>query len=108
LRVADLLVILRITKQSLSRVLKQLIDEGYVAQRAGASDRRARLLHPTSKGAALAARLQRLQVERIAGALAEIGPAGESGVRAFLMAMVRPDDRARVAALLDGGVDRVD
>jgi len=108
LRVADLLVILRITKQSLSRVLKQLIDEGYVAQRAGASDRRARLLHPTSKGAALAARLQRLQVERIAGALAEIGPAGEIGVRAFLMAMVRPEDRARVAALLDGGVDRVD
>jgi hypothetical protein len=46
LRVADLLEILTITKQSLSRVLKQLIDKGYIVQRAGSSDRRERLLFP--------------------------------------------------------------
>src|SRR4030042_6024082 len=57
LRVADLLDILNITKQSLSRVLKQLIDKGYIVQQAGSSDRRARLLFPTAKGRALAERL---------------------------------------------------
>ena len=36
LRVADLLEILTITKQSLCRVLKQLIDKGYIVQQAGA------------------------------------------------------------------------
>ncbi|MEL7050033.1 MAG: helix-turn-helix domain-containing protein, partial [Pseudomonadota bacterium] len=45
LRVADLLEILRITKQSLSRVLKQLIDEGFICQKSSQSDGRARLLH---------------------------------------------------------------
>src|ERR1700687_764219 len=45
IKVADLLDILKITKQSLGRVLKQLIDHGYVVQRAGANDRRQRLLH---------------------------------------------------------------
>ncbi|MGA9604767.1 MAG: MarR family transcriptional regulator, partial [Methyloceanibacter sp.] len=57
LRVADLLDVLNITKQSLSRVLKQLIDKGYVVQRAGSSDRRERQLFPTDKGRALAERL---------------------------------------------------
>ena len=50
LRVADLLDILNITKQSLSRVLKQLIDQGYIVQKAGASDRRERLLYPDRAG----------------------------------------------------------
>src|ERR1700720_3468077 len=49
IKVADLLVILKITKQSLGRVLKQLVDEGYVAQREGANDRRQRLLFATPK-----------------------------------------------------------
>src|SRR5215831_8251999 len=50
IKVADLLDILKITKQSLGRVLKQLIDEGYVVQREGAQDRRQRLLHVSSAG----------------------------------------------------------
>src|SRR5881396_2921382 len=40
MKVADLLDILRITKQSLGRVLKQLVDEGYVVQKEGENDRR--------------------------------------------------------------------
>ena len=53
LKVADLLDVLRITKQSLGRVLKQLLDEGYIVQKAGSNDRRQRLLpaprrHPGS------------------------------------------------------------
>lgn len=108
LRVADLLLILRITKQSLSRVLKGLIEDGYVVQQAGDIDRRARLLYPTAKGEALAERLQRLQTERIANSLAALGTEGEAAVRDFLVAMVRPEDRARVEALLKGGVTRLD
>src|ERR1700729_2256305 len=53
LKVADLLDVLRITKQSLGRVLKQLLDEEYIVQKAGAKDRRERLLFATAKGEAL-------------------------------------------------------
>src|SRR6185369_967722 len=55
LKVADLLDVLRITKQSLGRVLKQLIDEDYIVQKAGDSDKRQRLLFATPKGEALVA-----------------------------------------------------
>ena len=57
MKVADLLDILRITKQSLGRVLKQLVDEGYVVQKEGERDRRQRLLYVTDKGEALAMKL---------------------------------------------------
>ncbi len=50
MKVADLLDVLKITKQSLGRVLKQLIDEGYIVQREGANDRRQRLLYVTPAG----------------------------------------------------------
>ena len=67
LRVADLLGILNITKQSLGRVLKQLIDQGYIIQQAGASDRRERLLFATERGQALAERLAARQPRTCAG-----------------------------------------
>ena len=57
MKVADLLNILNITKQSLGRVLKQLIDQGYIVQKEGANDRRQRLLYATPKGEALAMKL---------------------------------------------------
>src|SRR4249919_664536 len=65
MKVAALLDILRITKQSLGRVLKQLIDQGYVEQKEGERDRRQRLLYVTPKGAELALRLAHLQTTRI-------------------------------------------
>src|SRR5689334_18747689 len=65
MKVAALLDILKITKQSLGRVLKQLIDEGYIVQKEGASDRRQRLLFATPKGEALALKLAGLQTRRI-------------------------------------------
>src|SRR5437016_10306779 len=68
IKVADLLDILKITKQSLGRVLKQLVDQGYVVQQEGANDRRQRLLHVTAKGEALALKLAGLQTARIARA----------------------------------------
>ena len=69
LRVADLLEILRITKQSLARVLKQLIDDGYVLQKSGTNDRRERHLYLTQKGRNLAAKLTALLCARVAGSL---------------------------------------
>ena len=65
MKVAELLDVLKITKQSLGRVLKQLIDEGYVVQKAGANDRRQRLLYASAAGEALAMKLAGLQAVRI-------------------------------------------
>jgi DNA-binding MarR family transcriptional regulator len=96
LTVADLLEVLRITKQSLGRVLKQLLDEGYIVQKAGDSDRRQRLLFATAKGEALVARLAGLQTDRINRALAQIGPTGSDTVVRFLRAMIDRDDPDKV------------
>jgi DNA-binding MarR family transcriptional regulator len=100
LRVADLLDILKITKQSLARVLKQLVDEGWIAQKAGERDRRQRLLYATEKGAALAQRLDGLQCRRVAHALAEAAGPGDGGVARFLFNMISKEERAQVEALL--------
>jgi DNA-binding MarR family transcriptional regulator len=70
LRVADLLDILKITKQSLGPVLKQLVDRGFVMQTTGDADRRERRLHLTPDGLDLAGRLRALQTSRVAAALA--------------------------------------
>jgi DNA-binding MarR family transcriptional regulator len=100
LRVADLLDILTITKQSLSRVLKELIDKGYIVQRAGSSDRRERLLFPTDKGRALAERLAAPQLVRLSAALKTAGPGAEATVRRFLEAMVNAEERPKVSSIM--------
>jgi len=100
MKVADLLLVLKITKQSLGRVLKQLIDEGYVVQKEGENDRRQRLLYVTGKGEALALKLAGLQTARIARALAELGPGAHEAARRFLMAMLDPDGRDEVVRLI--------
>src|SRR5437899_6280146 len=96
LKVADLLDVLRITKQSLGRVLKQLLDEGYIVQKTGNNDRRQRLLYATPKGEALVAKLAGLQTDRITSALRDIGPAGTEAGRQFLRAMIDRDDPDKV------------
>jgi DNA-binding MarR family transcriptional regulator len=96
LKVADLLDVLRITKQSLGRVLKQLLDEGYIVQKTGNNDRRQRLLYATPKGEALVGKLAGLQTKRINRALEEIGPANAETVRRFLRAMIDRDDPDKV------------
>jgi DNA-binding MarR family transcriptional regulator len=100
LRVADLLDILNITKQSLSRVLKQLIDKGYIVQQAGSSDRRERLLYPTEKGRALAGRLAAPQLVRLAQALKAAGPGSVAALRRFLEAMVNAEERPKVSSIM--------
>lgn len=85
--VADLLETLKITKQSLARVLKQLIDGGYIHQVAGPEDRRQRMLYTTREGKALAKALAEPQSKRIADALAKVGPGGRDVIRRFLASM---------------------
>jgi len=96
LRVADLLEILRITKQSLSRVLRQLIDSGLIEQAAGQADRRERRLFVTADGAALYGRLLDTQMARIGPALAMVGPEQAKVVERFLMEIIDEEERAHI------------
>src|SRR3984885_11656845 len=102
LKVADLLDVLRITKQSLGRVLKQLLDEDYIVQKAGNNDRRQRLLFATAKGEALVGKLAGLQTDRLSRALRDIGPSGADTIRQFLRAMIDRDDPDKVLETIFG------
>jgi DNA-binding MarR family transcriptional regulator len=102
LKVADLLDVLRITKQSLGRVLKQLLDEGYIVQKAGNNDRRQRLLFATPKGEALVAKLAGLQTERLNRALRGIEPDGLEAIQQFLRAMIDRKDPDKVLEAIFG------
>jgi DNA-binding MarR family transcriptional regulator len=101
MKVAELLDLLKITKQSLGRVLKQLVDQGYVLQREGATDRRQRLLYVTAKGEALAMKLAGLQTARISRALSGLGPDAHDAARRFLSAMIDADNRDSVLRFID-------
>jgi DNA-binding MarR family transcriptional regulator len=103
IRVADLLEILKITKQSLARVLKDLRDRGFIMQIRGHSDRRERLLYPRAAGIGLIERLAQRQSERINAALEEAGDDARETVERFLFTMIRAEERADVAKLLAGG-----
>jgi DNA-binding MarR family transcriptional regulator len=85
--VADLLDTLKITKQSLARVLKQLIDSGYIRQVAGPEDRRQRKLYPTKSGRELALALAEPQSRRIERAFGGASSEMREGVKAFLRGM---------------------
>lgn len=97
--VGHLLGILRITKQSLARVLNQLLQEGFVVQKANASDRRHRLLYLTDKGREIDALLTDMQARRIAHAYAEAGAGSARQFRSVLRAIINPEDRDRVERL---------
>ncbi|MGB3445171.1 MAG: MarR family transcriptional regulator [Xanthobacteraceae bacterium] len=96
LTVADLLGVLRITKQSLGRVLKQLLEEGYIVQRAGDQDRRQRLLFATAKGEALIAKLAGLQTDRITRAMRGLDASDAAAVSQFLRGMIDREDSDKV------------
>jgi DNA-binding MarR family transcriptional regulator len=82
--VSELLAILRITKQSLARVLGALVDQGYVAQAQGDQDRRQRLLTLTPAGQALERRLFERQRDRLAAAYRSAGAAAVAGFRSVM------------------------
>ena len=91
--VSDLLDILNITKQSLSRVLSQLIEEGYVEQREGAQDRRQRLLRLTRKGRTLEEQVNDLQSKRFAKAYRKCGVGAVDGFQRVLSQILDDDTK---------------
>lgn len=97
--VADLLDILKITKQSLARVLRQLIDNGYIEQQTGKSDRRQRLLHPTEKGQEFFRRLSTTQASRINAAMENLPAEARNTICRFFVEMVEPGDQAMLDRL---------
>lgn len=94
LSVAELLDLLKITKQSLSRVLKELLDGAYIEQRPGIADRRQRLLHATDKGHALAQEIAQVQSRRFARALEKLPADARAQGAAFLAAISDAGDGA--------------
>ena len=86
--VSDLLGILRITKQSLSRVLGQLMQQGFIIQKPGRSDRRQRLLELTEKGTELERQLSETQRQRIAKAYREAGAQAVEGFRKVMTGII--------------------
>lgn len=97
--VNNLLSILGVTKQSLNRVLRTLIEDGMVHSEVGAVDRRERHLSLTSKGAALEAQLAQVQQERVRDAFRTAGPEAVAGFRAVCEAMMQEDVKAHFDAL---------
>ena len=99
--VTQLLAILKITKQSLARVLGQLLYEGFVDQKTDTADRRRRLHVLTQKGAELDLRLTTRQSHRIAAAYAMSGPQAIEGFRQVLRSIINQEDREYVDGFFD-------
>jgi DNA-binding MarR family transcriptional regulator len=103
LTIAELLDILQITKQSLNRVLKELIGRGYVEARPGMKDRRQRQLFPTARGEALALDVALLQSKRLARVFGELPEGARAQAAGFLFAMAGSGGRDKVAAMTGAG-----
>ena len=99
--VTQLLVILKITKQSLARVLGQLLFEGFIEQKKDVNDRRRRLHVLTRKGIELDSRLTARQSQRIAAAYASVGPQAIDGFRQVLLRIINQGDRGYVDSFFD-------
>lgn len=99
--VSGLLKLLRITKQSLSRVLGQLVDDGYIIQKTGEEDRRQRLLHLTEKGKAFEKQLFATQRNRVAEAYKKAGPDAVAGFWEVLLNIVDEDERGSVLSQIE-------
>jgi DNA-binding MarR family transcriptional regulator len=94
--VTELLAILRITKQSLSRVLGQLVRQGFIRQQPGSRDRRQRLLELTDKGIELERQLSENQRQRIAKAYRDAGAQAVDGFRKVMLGIISSDNRGAV------------
>ena len=99
LTVAELLGILDITKQSLARVLRDLVSQGFIEQRAGDEDRRQRLMFLTDEGCDLAEELLALQAARVGRALGGLAPDHHEAVKAFLVGLLDAGQSGNVARL---------
>jgi DNA-binding MarR family transcriptional regulator len=104
--VASLLDILQITKQSLARVLKELIDKKYVFQNEGEKDRRQRLLHLTPAGEALRQKLIAPQIARFKRASREIKSEKKTDLQALMFHLINPENQTAAAKWIEGSNSR--
>lgn len=100
--IAELLEILKITKQSLNRVMKDLLDAGFIEIRSGSVDRRQRRVFVSESGRRLAVELTKVQSARLARALERVEGNAHMQVAAFLLGMIDPAGRGPVQALMSG------
>ena len=100
--VGELLDILKITKQSLSRVLGQLVEQGLIIQRPGSQDRRQRLLDLTIKGRELERQLSAPQRARVANAYSQAGAQAVRGFRKVLLGIIADERDRRHFGLCSG------
>ena len=98
--VAGLLEILQVTKQSLNRVLRQLIDDGLVVSEVGKEDRRERNLHLSDTGQTLEAEISKLQRDRFRRAYGAVGPEAVAGFRLVLENMINEEGREQILRLV--------
>lgn len=103
LTVNELLDILAVTKQSLNRVLRQLVEDRLVDSRVGTADRRQRNLYLTDTGQALERELTEAQRRRMREAFSSAGPEAVLGFRRVLEEMIDPDIREKVLGAIEGG-----
>ena len=103
MNVNRLLTILGVTKQSLNRVLRTLIEDGLVESRVGVADKRERHLYLTEEGTALETRLSEAQRAQMRAAYRRAGPEAVAGFRQVLAAMMDPELRRIYSALREGG-----
>ena len=101
--VTNLLAILGVTKQSLNRVLRALIEDGLVESRVGPSDRRERNLYLTEAGEMLENKLSDAQRTRMRAAFRDVGPDAVAGFRKVLEAMMDGDMKRRYSRLRENG-----
>ena len=103
LTIAELLDILKITKQSLNRVLKELVEKEFVDVQTGHQDRRQRHLHTTGKGRTLAQKLAGVQGERIRAALSGTAPGARAVIESYLTALIDTGERSQVLTRIHTG-----
>lgn len=101
LTVSALLGVLGVTKQSLNRVLRTLIEDGLVENRVGRRDKRERHLYLTDKGAKLERELSDAQRARMRAAYRIAGPQAVAGFRTVLEAMMDPELRRQFQTMKD-------
>ena len=99
--VSNLIMILGVTKQSLNRVLRKLVENGLVEVAVGEEDRRTRRLHLTEEGKELERRLSEAQRKRMRAAYRAAGPEAVVGFRTVLEQIMDP--RFRSDSAREGG-----
>ena len=100
--VGALLKLLGITKQSLGRVLGELVERGMLETRTGPSDRRQRLLRLTPEGRALEGRLFEALRAKLSAAYARAGQQAVTGFWAVLEGLIPPEELKRIERLQQG------